>query len=433
MIKKTRADALAPRETFCLIAPRPPVGHKLRKLAFFALREGPLATIRKIRSRRLADRLARSAIGARGPGGEHAVSFDAGRSFYVSDQHRDEPEWHNPFSFDLFYGEPLPPPTPRGDSPGYFILGCGDHARTYLLPHLPHTGLACAVDYNDTVLDLLRARFRQVANHHSQILPTWAAHPRPVAFICTYHSDHARTALDLLATNPRGTVFVEKPPATNATDAADLVRALEAGARIGIGFNRRWAALTRTLLERLEPGPRVINVTIKELRQNPGHWYFWPNQGTRIAGNLCHWIDYCQLVAAAEPVALTLLTAGENAENDFVIAIRYADGSLASITASDAGSDLRGVQEQIEVRSGSHTLWLDDFLNLVAVGPNGRQQVQQHLRRDKGHHPLLQSFLRAAASEDFPGLYPATDLRRVMTVMMALIEMLEDGQSFRAL
>ena len=60
-----------------------------------------------------------------------------------------------------------------------------------------------------------------------------------------------------------------------------------------VGFNRRYNPLVERARKELaaESGPTTLVATIREVDITPDHWYLWPNQGTRVAGNLCHWID----------------------------------------------------------------------------------------------------------------------------------------------
>lgn len=66
---------------------------------------------------------------------------------------------------------------------------------------------------------------------------------------------------------------------------------------------------------------------------------------------------------------------------DFAIALRYANGSVASVTYASGGHP-SSPKERIEVLSKGHSVVIDDFSSLVVDGRAERLGGQ-----DKGHRP----------------------------------------------
>ena len=131
--------------------------------------------------------------------------------------------------------------------------------------------------------------------------------PAPgLVVVATAHDSHTRLACAALKAGHR--VFVEKPPVVTEEDVHRLVAAMRAhpGA-VEIGFNRRYHPLVRRARARLrqETGPVSISCLVKELTFEPDHWYFWPNQATRITGNLCHWIDLAVFLIEDQPMPVS--------------------------------------------------------------------------------------------------------------------------------
>ena len=83
-------------------------------------------------------------------------------------------------------------------------------------------------------------------------------------------------------------------------------------------------------------------------------------------------------------------------QDDAVVALRFADGSLASIGYGSATPSAG--KEWIEVHAGEHRIVIDDFRSVSAGGKwlwKGRQ--------DKGHHALAAAFRQAVAGQtDMP-------------------------------
>ena len=249
------------------------------------------------------------------------------------------------------------------------LLGAGDHARTEIIPALRRAGLS----------------LRTVSDREPQIAATVAGEwgfeyattdseravtelPRPgLVVIATAHDSHA--CLAALAARSGHRVFVEKPPAVTHADVLELRDAMICypGA-IEIGYNRRYHPLVRRARTALaaEAGPTSIVCTVKELPFEPDHWYFWPNQGTRFTGNLCHWIDLAVsfLPGSPRPSSITLtppVSGSKTFDEERVLTATFEDGSLLTILGTTRGDHIRGVQEQIEIRRGGTTIMIDDL------------------------------------------------------------------------
>ncbi len=68
-------------------------------------------------------------------------------------------------------------------------------------------------------------------------------------------------------------------------------------------------------------GPLTMTCIVKELRLPKSHWYYWSTQGTRIAGNLCHWIDLGAYCIKQRPVSVYGVSVPENPAGDEVTVV----------------------------------------------------------------------------------------------------------------
>lgn len=423
MLEKRRRDELSSIESFKL-APSRTVDRSVRKALFFLRYEGLFAVLSKVRSRLRSERIEESVVAARTEMG-NAISFDRGETFYVLPGACGT-DWVHPFSQAAY--EPAEdvvtaaPPAERA----LFLIGCGDYARAQVLPHFSRGKRYCCVDYNQLALGIVEGEFTHRCNSHTQMKSSWAAARRPVALICSYHSDHARQARDLFEWNSSGTILVEKPAAVSREDYAIVNSLYEAGCSLEIGYNRRYAKFTKMAHNMLGGGPIVATLSVKEIGIHPSHWYFWPNQGGRICGNACHWIDLCQHLIKARPVEVNLLVARDS--DDSSIAISYEDGSLATIVTSDRGSHARGVQEQIEIRQGDLTLTIEDFCRMRVVTGSGKQRLYRSMLRDKGHREMYRSFKRRLGNAEYASMYNQADFRLVANTYLTASEMMTQGR-----
>ena len=106
-------------------------------------------------------------------------------------------------------------------------------------------------------------------------------------------------------------------------------------------------------------------------------------------------MDTAQALIGAPIEDVTALPGGGpgGPADDAVVALRFADGSLASI---GYGSGLPSAgKEWIEVHAGAHRIVIDDFRSVTADG-----KTLWKGRQDKGHQALAAAFRRAVAGEE---------------------------------
>lgn len=304
-----------------------------------------------------------------------------------------------------------------------YLFGFGSYVREYVLSNFSNQ-IVAGVDYKaDLIKSYVPVQF-PLFNRCEDILDMVSKDPQANVIISSYHSDHAPMALAVLDANPEARVFIEKPVSVEFFDVERLVHFVDGGAWVDVGYNRRYALLTRIIKERLGnlPRPLVITAIVKELKLPEIHWYFWPNQGTRITGNVCHWIDLAVHFIRLPPTEITLLNTGDNV----CIGILFQDGSMANIVATDRGDDLPGVEELIEIRGGETTITLYDFKELVIRSGRYRKRIKR-FRRDKGHTAMYRD-LKDRWQKGMPPLYSPKDLYWVSYIISQASKMLVSGQ-----
>jgi predicted dehydrogenase len=324
---------------------------------------------------------------------------------------------------------------PRSNRPPLAILGAGDYVRIEVAPALGAAKVERAVicDREPQIAALAGAELGFDATFTDATAAIDALGRRGLVVVATAHDSHAALAARALAAGHR--VICEKPAVVTAADLA-LLNEAAAGApgELEVGFNRRYTPLVeraRAWME-AESGPATIVATIREIDIAPEHWYLWPNQGTRVAGNLCHWIDLAVhlLGPGPEPTAVSVSPrvssepAGLDAERAFSVA--FDDGSSVTLVPTGRGDSVRGVQEQIEIRRGALTLHLDDLWKIRGVR-RGRPISRRTAWRDKGHGRMYDSALRRFL-DGRPAGYPARDLQRVSEIQLAATELLLGGE-----
>jgi predicted dehydrogenase len=324
---------------------------------------------------------------------------------------------------------------PKATRPPLAILGAGDYVRIEVAPALSAAKVerAAICDREPQIAALAGAELGFHATFTDAVAAIAALARRGLIVVATAHDSHATLAARALAAGHR--VICEKPAVVTAADLA-LLRdaAADAPGELEIGFNRRYTPLVeraRRWME-TESGPATIVATIREIDIASEHWYLWPNQGTRVAGNLCHWIDLAVhlLGPGPEPIAVSVSPrvssepGGLDAERAFSVA--FDDGSSVTLVPTGRGDSVRGVQEQIEIRRGGLTLHLDDLWKIRGVR-RGRPISQRTAWRNKGHGRMYDAALRRFLDGQ-PAGYPARDLERVSEIQLAATELLLCGE-----
>jgi predicted dehydrogenase len=317
-----------------------------------------------------------------------------------------------------------PATTPAGTPVA--VLGAGDYTRTEIIPALRRARLTpYAVANREPQIAALVGREYGFTLATTDSARAIAETPAPgLVVVATAHDSHTQLACAALTAGHR--VFVEKPPAVTEQDVRRLAAAMRAhpGA-VEIGFNRRYHPLVCRARARLrqESGPVSISCLVKELTFEPDHWYFWPNQGTRITGNLCHWIDLAVFLLEDQPLPVSVTLSPRmpgtepGSDEERVLTVTFADGSLLTVLGTTRGDDIRGVQEQIDIRRGRTTITIDDLWKM-RVRSGGIERFSRTLFRDKAHTAMYREALgRVVAGQ--PSVYPVRDLVVVSAIQIA--------------
>jgi predicted dehydrogenase len=315
------------------------------------------------------------------------------------------------------------------------LLGAGDYARTEIIPALRAAGLSLVVvaDREPQIATLVRQGYGFTA---ATTDPRWAiAHlpPKGLVVVATAHDSHAELACRAAEAGHR--VFLEKPPTVTSTDVARLAEAMTSRpGMIEIGYNRRYHPLIRRVQSRLrgERGPTSITCTVRELSFRPDHWYFWANQGTQFTGNLCHWIDLAISFLDGKPLPLSITLSPQIPnrlvdDEERVLTVTFDDGSVLTVVGTARGDDIRGVQEQIDIRRGRTTISVDDLWK-VRIRHGGFERYYRTAFRNKAHGQMYREAL-GRVLRDEPAVYDVRDMIVVSAIQIAASDLVHGNET----
>ena len=190
-------------------------------------------------------------------------------------------------------------------------------------------------------------------------------------------------------------VFVEKPLALTDDELDAVVQALQdQEATCGEASTDATASASLRSSSSLgcEGGPLVLTYRVNAGRLPDTHWYKDRRQGGRLLGEVCHFIDLASWVVGlpGRRDRCTWLTEGEVLlQEDLVLSLRFADGSVATISYAEFGHAGTS-KERLEVLGRGCSAVIDDFSQLSLDGKERQaHRTGQGARRQPGGVPAL--------------------------------------------
>lgn len=318
---------------------------------------------------------------------------------------------------------------------GIGFIGAGNFARGVLLPivrraaRVQMSGIATAtgISAKNTAEQF---DFGYSTTDYDAVL---ADEKTACVFIATRHDTHARYAAEALR---RGkSVFVEKPLATTEEGLREVVAAVrDTGGTLMVGFNRRFAPLSREIKERFKTrsGPMTMIYRVNAGQLPRDHWSHDETEGGgRIIGEVCHFVDFVQFMSDAIPVRVSASSVPRKPLAGFVddsvaVSITLSDGSIASIIYTASG-DSSVAKERVEIFCDRSVATIEDFRE----GSFDKESKRTKLgggAQDKGHAAEVAAFLASARGESDPPI-SLESLAATTLATFAIIEAAGSGQT----
>lgn len=305
---------------------------------------------------------------------------------------------------------------------GASFIGAGNFARGVLLRHLKalegvdlrgvttssgHTARSAAERFG----------FQHCAADIDDVLNDDAAQ---AVFVCSRHSQHADQVLRAVAAGKA--VFVEKPLAVNSDQLAELEDVLADGSpRVMVGFNRRFSPMLRQVKSHfVGTGPLSIHYRCNAGPAPTGHWLADPNEGGRIIGEACHFLDVFGFLTDSRPASVSASHVGGDDPDNVIATITYANGSVCQLSYLTDGARFTS-KERLEVFGGGRSALLDDY-RLVELHQGTRRTLKKRsFSQDKGHRQELIDFI-AAVKSGGPMPIPLESLLSTTRLSLAIVE-----------
>lgn len=277
------------------------------------------------------------------------------------------------------------------------VVGCGQFAFSticYFLRRKKGNIFLSCYDVNPDNAKFLAKfyNFNKVANSFEEIIEDKRL---KAIYIASNHHSHSEYAIEALKKNLD--VHVEKPISVNKEQ---FIRLLEAAsnsqAKIYAGYNRPFSPAICTIKKYIKDknAPVTVNFFISGHSIPENHWYRDPKEGSRICGNLGHWLDLTVNLFAMRGNIPNKLDIGiihsdiNNPDENLTVTITSDMNDMATIVFSTRTEPFEGVSELINIQCDSVIAQINDFRYLTLW--REEELIRKNFRpKDVGHERAL--------------------------------------------
>jgi predicted dehydrogenase len=308
------------------------------------------------------------------------------------------------------------------------IIGCGQFAFSTIAYFLRSNARVVGVFDTDANAANSFARFFSVPRIYAGPAAVLSDPEVGCIYISSNHASHASYAAAALAAGKN--VYVEKPVAVSHAQLADLIGALSSSDRsLFAGYNRPFSSAIRDFRSAIKDpfGPLTMSCFVSGHVISADHWYRNPKEGTRVCGNVGHWLDLAIHVVSWRTLPdrwRIMLCWSDDAARDDNIAISLAsnEGDLINIVLSARTEPFEGINETINFQWGEVIAKIDDFRRQT-IWKGTQVSRKRYWPKDVGHRrAVLQPF--AGASRQWSEIEASTLL------MLRIMEMVRGGNRF---
>lgn len=243
-------------------------------------------------------------------------------------------------------------------------------------------------------------------------------------FIASNHASHAGYAVAALSAGHH--VYVEKPVAVDLDQLANLERARRtARGQLYAGYNRPFSAAIADLHARLALNPNSgisMQCFVAGHVLGADHWYRRPEEGTRICGNVGHWLDLFVHVLSWRglPDAMEIsLTWADDTERDENLAISIATDrhDLCTIMLTARAEPFEGINESIQLQHGEALCKIDDFRSM-SFWQGSKFERRRYWPKDPGHRAAIAQPFSPAPARSWSEVVDSTLIMLHITQMV---------------
>ncbi len=204
------------------------------------------------------------------------------------------------------------------------------------------------------------------------------------------HTNYAIMALDLEIP-----VHIEKPICVNWDQFERLGEIIsQTNTDVFAGYNRPLSPAIKELKQRMSNtgGPLTLSCYVSGHFIEEGHWYRKPEEGTRICGNLGHWIDLAVHILnydIPEYINVKLVSSSNDSRDDnFCVVMTTTNGDLITLILTSRDEPFEGINETINFAKGELLVKIDDF-RTASYWVGNKVFKRKYFPKDVGHRNAI--------------------------------------------
>jgi predicted dehydrogenase len=237
------------------------------------------------------------------------------------------------------------------------LFGLGNYAKAMIIPNLDKSLTIAALHEIDPIQLGAYSTWNKTIDT--------SGYPRSdenydVYFIAGYH--HTHTSIALHALKQGAYAVIEKPIATTRKQIDSLKKAFNAeNPNFFACFHKRYSRFNNWAKEDLNVSqgePVSYHCIVFEVPLPKRHWYHWPNAGSRIISNGCHWIDHFMYFNEYAEVKYYQVQEAKN--GDVSVWVELENTAVFSMILTDTGSSRLGLRDYIELKAKGITIRMVD-------------------------------------------------------------------------
>jgi predicted dehydrogenase len=306
------------------------------------------------------------------------------------------------------------------------LIGCGQFGFatiSYLLLRNQGKRFLDCYDLDEKRMELT-AKFY---NYNSQKnVNDLLANPKcKLIYIASNHFTH--TDYSIRALNEGKDVYIEKPISVTWEQFYQLNKAVEQTKNnVYVGYNRPYSKSIRKIVSMItnNQSPLSLNCFISGHVIEANHWYRIASEGTRICGNVGHWIDLMvhlmnQRGRIPDNFEVSISKANHlEIDDNIVIAIKTDFNDIVSILITARTEPFEGINETINIQCGDLIAKIDDFKRLT-IWKNHYKFSKKYWYKDVGHQRAInQPFLTKSEVRSWEEVKISTQLMLEITDMV---------------
>ncbi|MDR0603606.1 MAG: Gfo/Idh/MocA family oxidoreductase [Bacteroidales bacterium] len=224
-----------------------------------------------------------------------------------------------------------------------------------------------------------------------------------IIYIASNHYTHTPYAIQALKAGK--TVYVEKPIAVTIEQFNNLLKTINnpsfSHIPIYVGYNRPFSKAIRQVTKYLLNinKPITLNCFISGHKIAPDHWYRDAKEGTRICGNVGHWIDlsihlFNKRGAIPYNYEISIVTNNDDEPDDNLsIVYKTEFNDLVTIVLTSRDEPFEGINETINLQCDNIISKIDDFRR-QQIWIGDKMFRYKYFPKDCGHkRAILQPFM----------------------------------------